>query len=144
MSAVLKEAQGRWDLVAPSEIEALWPSVVTGISEALGTSNGEATAEDTKAGLIAGRTRLLLMNQNGGFVGAVLQILSFPRYKNARVFLAFGHGMDDVREVMASAEAWLKKEGCKFIEAWVSTESRARLFARHGYKKTYTIVRKPL
>lgn len=144
MSAVQAEKPA-FHVVKPSEIDALWPHIVVGVEKALQTSNGEATAEDTKEGLKAGRTTLLLFSSEAGWVGIVYMFLAFPRFKIARVLLAFGRHMATMAAEIEVAEAWAKDQGCKYVEAWVATESRARLFARLGYaERPYTIIRKRL
>lgn len=134
----------RLALVNPEDIEKVWPYVAPGVQEALESSCGEASVEDTKQGLLAGRTQLLLMDDGGSNLGVVFQFLNFPQFKIARVLLLFGEGMERLRAVMACAEEWGKTQGCKHIEAWVASDSRERLFNRFGYERTYRIVRKAL
>lgn len=136
--------EARLVLVPPADIEKVWPHVAPGIAEALESSNGEASVEDTKVGLVAGRTQLLLMEDGGSTLGVVFMFLNFPQFKIARVLLLFGEGMERLRGVMAAAETWGKSNGCRYVEAWVASESRERLFGRFGYEPTYRIVRKSL
>lgn len=133
-----------WNIVAAKDIEEVWPYIVDGIALALETSEGEATPEDTKAGLLAGRTQLALMYEGGATVGAVFTMLDYPQFRIARVLLLFGKGMLEAREMMEAAEQWAKSKGCRYIEGWVATGSRRRLFSRFGYRDAYTIVRKAL
>lgn len=122
----------------------MWEHIEPGIIEALSTANGEATAQDTKAGLQSGRTQLMLMRDGSGHAGVVFQFLNFPRFKIARVLLLFGGHVLYLREVIEGAERWARDEGCRYVEGWVATQSRVRLFARLGYSDAYTIVRKVL
>lgn len=131
-------------LVPPADIEKVWPYVAPGVQEALESSCGEASVEDTKQGLLAGRTQLLLMEGDESSLGVVFQFLNFPQFKIARVLLLFGEGMERLRAAMVAAEEWGKENGCRYVEAWVSSDSRERLFGRFGYDRTYRIVRKGL
>lgn len=131
-------------LLRPDEIDQVWELVVPGIARALATSDGEATVEDTKAGLLAGTTQMMLFGGESSWFGVVFQMLAFPQAKIARVLLAFGKNMAEQRQAMESAEAWAKGQGCKWVEAWVATESRVRMFGRYGYKPRYAILRKEL
>ena len=140
----VKPKSHSWVLVAPGAIDSVWELIAPGIEKALATSNGEATVEDTRAGLRAGRTQLMMLWQDGASLGIVFMMLNFPQYKIARVLLAFGENMRLLADGMKAAEAWAKDQGCEYIEGWVASRSRERLFARFGYKPTYTILRKAL
>lgn len=129
------------DLVTSDRIESMWPQIEAGISRALKSSSGESTVEDTKAGLLSGRTRLLMF---GEALGVVLMMISFPRYKVARVLLMFGKGIAVAKGALEEAERWAKDQGCSYVEGWVSSASRSRLFGRYGYEPTYLILRKGL
>ena len=95
--------------------------------------------------IMAGRTQLMLFGQGGDAFGVIFQLLQFPRCKIARILLAFGRGMGNMRTAFIEAEKWASNQGCAFVEAWVGTKSRARLFARFGYNDTpYVIIRKDL
>lgn len=131
-------------IVDPSAIDAIWPFVRDGVARALESSEGEATPEDTRKGLVAGRTRLMLMQDGEANLGVVFMILDFPRMRIARVLLAFGNRMAWLRDAMEVGEQWAKSQGCSAVEGWVATESRARLFSRWGYTPSYTIIRKRL
>lgn len=122
----------------------MWPHVEGGIARALEGANGEATPQDTKAGLLAGRTHLAVLWREGSVLGVVFTFLNFPQFRIARVLLLFGHGMAGLAEVMERAEQWAKDRGCQYVEGWVATGSRERLFSRFGYRRTYRILRKPL
>jgi hypothetical protein len=130
--------------VEPEEIDRIWNDIKPEIERALATSNGEATAEDTRQGLVRGTTKLILFPSETAAFGVVWQMLAFPKYKIARVLLAFGKNMRDVSVAIETAEQWGKAQGAKYVEAWVATDSRVRLFKRFGYDKTYTIIRKEL
>ena len=130
--------------MAKEEIESIWPLVLNGIEKALATSNGEGSAEAIKTGLMNGTTQLLFVSRNESYFGMVVQILAFPNYKIARVILGFGKGICLEKSEWKVAEQWAKDLGCKYLEAWVATESRARMFARFGFKKTYQIIRSEL
>ena len=144
LSVVEKPVQKAWVLVTPEAIDSIWELVKPGIENALATSNGEGTAEDTRLGLVAGRTRLMMLWKDGASLGIVFMFLNFPRFKIARVLLLFGENMRLLVDGMNAAETWAKEQGCKLIEGWVATESRQRLFSLYGYKPTYTILRKAL
>lgn len=144
MSALPKPIESEFHVVAPKDIEGMWPLVENGIARALATSNGEGTVEDTKKGLLAGRTKLMVLWEGDSVLGAVFMLLDFPRYRIARVLLLFGQGMEALREVMESGEKWAKSQGCRYVEGWVASPSRERLFSRFGYRPTYRILRKEL
>lgn len=75
----------------------------------------------------------------------VVSIVRFHRFKVMRVLYAFGRRMGDLRTALGEMEAWAKKSmGCRYMEAWVETGARERYFGRFGYKRQYTILRKPL
>lgn len=132
-------------LVVPKEeIERVWPQVQDGIASALETSCGEATVEDTKIGLIAGRTILLLLYKGESYFGMVVGLYNFPKFKIARVLLGFGTRICCEKDEWELARTWAREQGCKCIEAWVATESRARMFRRFGFRKTYQIIRSEL
>lgn len=133
-----------WQLIDREKIPEVWPNISAGIERALLTSNGEATPEDTRDGLAAGRTQLALLNDGEGVLGVVFMILAFPRYKIARVLLLFGTGMKHLRNAIRLGEQWAKSQGCRYVEAWVATQSRARLFSRFGYGPAYAVLRRPL
>lgn len=143
MSAVPKFAP-YFRVAKPSEIEGLWPIIEGGIARALDVSDGESTVEDTREGLIAGRTSLGVMQADGALLGVVFKILAFDRFKVARILLAFGRDMAALRTVMEAGERWALEQGCSYVEGWAGTPSRARLFGRFGYGQRYIVVRKKL
>jgi len=130
--------------VEPEEIDRIWGDIKVDIERALATSHGEGTAEHIRMGLKRGTSKLILFPSDTAAFGVVYQMLGFPNYKIARVMLAFGKNMKDVSVAIETAEQWGKEQGAKYVEAWVATESRVRLFKRFGYDKTYTIIRKEL
>jgi hypothetical protein len=131
--------------VPPEHIAAVWPAIEAGVVRALETARGEATAADVRAGLEAGRSQLMLFTEGAEAFGIIFQILQFPRFKFARIGLAFGRGMSNMREAFEQAELWAANQGCAHVEAWVATKARARLFARFGYDdRPYVIIRKDL
>lgn len=141
MNAIVER---RFHIIPPSALETVWPYIKTGIARALETSDGEATVEDTRQGIASGRTQLMLFSEGDGNMGVVFMLLAFPRFKIARVLLLFGNRMDLLGEAMLEAEEWAAQQGCRFVEGWAGSESRARLFGRYGYGKKYIIVRKEL
>lgn len=130
--------------VEPDEFDLIWPDIRPEIVRALETCDGEAGPEDILAGLKRGTSKMLLFKRGEGHFGCVYQMLAFPRFKVARVHLAFGKNMRDVAQAIEAAEQWGKSQGCKYVEGFVATDSRVRLFSRFGYRKTYTVVRKEL
>lgn len=145
MSAVLSPLDDAvWTIVPAKDIEAVWPHVRAGVEQALERCHGEATEADTKAYLLAGRTHLALLSRGDSTVGIVFMFIYHPRYKIARVLLLFGERMSGLAELMESAERWAKSQGCRYVEGWVGSRSRERLFSRFGYEDTYTILRKEL
>lgn len=145
MSAVLQDdVSPAYRVIAPKDIDSIWEYIKSGIERSLETSNGEATAEDTRLGLVAGRTQLILFESDSGWCGVVFMFLAFPRFKIARVLLAFGREMSTMRNEFQEAELWAKSQGCRYVEAWVASPSRERLFARFGYQPSYRIIRKAL
>lgn len=130
--------------VEPEEIDRIWDDIRPDIERALATANGEGDAEHIRMGLRRGTSKLILFPSDTAAFGVVYQMLVFPNYKIARVMLAFGKNMKDVSVAIETAEQWGKSQGAKYVEAWVATESRVRLFKRFGYDKTYTIIRKEL
>lgn len=144
MSAVLAEVRPHWIVLKPVDIETVWPNVVNGVISALETSNGEGTVQDTKDGLLAGRTQLGILDNPANPIGVVFSIIAYPKYKVARVYLMFGKGTLENKIALEEGEALFREWGCKYVEAWVATKSRERLFERLGYLPAYTILRKPL
>lgn len=144
MSALPNPTSPTFDVVPPGEIDAIWPLIAGGVERALASADGEATVEDTRAGLLAGRTQLAIIVSKRSLLGIVFMFLNFPRYKIARILLAFGHDMEGAREAMDCGERWAKEQGCRYCEAWVSTAARERMFGRYGYKPAYRILRKAL
>ena len=130
--------------IPADKIDEVWPLIVGGITRALKTSNGESSPEQTKQGLKSGATQLLYLEKNNSYFGMVVGLYNFPNYKIARVLLGFGKGIILEREEWREAENWARSMGCACFEAWVATESRARMFARFGFKKTYQIIRSEL
>ena len=122
----------------------MWPYIKDGVALTLAEANGEADAEDTKRSLLDGRAKLVIMDEDGGTIGCIYVFLHMPKYKIARVLLLFGGPMSRMRSVMDEVEAEWKKQGCRYSEGCVPTESRARLFSRFGYKPVYQVVRKKL
>lgn len=104
----------------------------------------ESTLEDVQEGLLAGRLRLLLLRNEPSQMGAVVCIVKFHRCSVLRVLYAFGRGMQDLRPAMDAAEAWAKGQGCKYMEGYVPTRSRERLFQKFGYSRKYAVLRKSL
>ncbi len=129
-------------VLTPDEVAEVWPYVEGGVERALATSDGEATVGDTLSGLVGGRTKLALLRRDGALLGVVFQFLAFPRYRIARILLAFGRDMKGVADVIERAEAYAHDNGCRYVEGWVATSGRERLFAKFGYERQYVIVRK--
>lgn len=132
-------------VVPPPQIEVVWPKIEDGIADALSTSRGEATVEDTKDGLLNGRTTLLMLVEDGvAAAGLVVGLYNFPRFKIARILLLFGSGLDKMDEAIQHGEEWARAQGCKCIEGWVATQSRIKLFSRFGFEPIYEVLRKEL
>ena len=131
-------------ILRPEEVDQVWSLIAPGVARALETSDGETDLESTRAALATGRTTLMLFGGEDSYFGVIFQFLTFPKAKVFRIILAFGKRMEDQRKAFAEAEAWAKRQGCKWVEAWVATESRVRLFGRYGYRPRYTVIRKEL
>jgi hypothetical protein len=132
-------------IVSAQAVDDVWPMVADGVAEALASTDGEGTPDDAKAALKAGKTALLLMVEDGkAAVGLIVGIYDWPQYRIARVHLLFGNGLHLLDEAIAQAEEWAVTVGCKVVEGWVATKSRARLFGRMGYEPKYEVVRKSL
>ena len=132
-------------IVPPDRIEEVWPIVASGIARAIDSADGEATVEDTMMELKLGRSSLVLLESDKGAVcGMVILFCNFPQYRICRVLLAFGRNIAGDPDLEAEFEAWAAARGAKYIEAWVSTDSRARLFKRHGYQPAYQVIRKEI
>jgi hypothetical protein len=131
-------------IVEPEDLGTIWEHVRPALDCAISLARGEATADDFLAGLKAGRTKMILFPSETAEFGIIMQFVQFPRYKVARILLAFGRGMRDVGDAMIECEAWFKSQGCRAVDAWCATDSRVRLFKRFGYGKAYTIIRKEL
>lgn len=144
MSAVLAQVKEQWHLLETSEIDPIWPYIEDGVATAVAEAHGEVTTKDMRDGLRSGAMSILLMSRGAATVGVVFKFMHYPQFKIARVLLLFGERMAGVSGIMERAEQWAKSNGCKFVEGWVSTRSRQRLFSRFGYQEVYTIVRKEL
>jgi hypothetical protein len=125
-------------------IDKIWPLLRAGIESALETSHEECTIDDIYEGIKLGRTIVLYVAEKQSYFGMVIGMYNFPRYKIARVLLGFGKNICKEKASWEIVEDWARQNGCKYIEAWVATESRAKLFSRFGFKKTYQIVRSVL
>lgn len=133
-----------FSVLTPDEVAEVWPYVEGGIARALETSQGEADSAATLAGLLGGRLKLALLRRDGALLGVVFQFLAFPKYRIARILLAFGRDMEGLRDVIERAEGYAFQNGCRAIEGWVASSSRERLFGKFGYQRAYVIVRKEL
>jgi hypothetical protein len=127
-----------------SQIGEVWPLIEKGIEDALETSEGESTPAQVKQGLEAGRTRLVMLQRNKSYFGMVIVLLDFPQFRIARILLGFGRGICVEKSEWSLLEGWARENGCACLEAWVATESRARMFRRFGFEKTYQIIRSKL
>lgn len=122
-------------IVRGDELPCVWARIEKSVREILALA-GDATwvtPESTYESLRAGKTFLILFAAHGTELGVVFDFVKLPKYKVARVLFAFGKDIDSLGEEIKIAEAWLKQEGCRFVDTTISTPSRARLFARFGY-----------
>lgn len=144
MSAIEQIAPIR--VVRVDELPEVWPLIEHSVRRVLSLAGGATwvTPQSTLKALREEKTFLLLFAAHGTKLGIIIEFVQLPGYKLARVLFAFGREMGQLVEEIAIAEEWVKQQGCKYIDASVRTESRARLFSRFGYKPAYTMLRKEL
>lgn len=131
-------------VVPVSELLSVWIRVKPTIERilALAVDAPWVTPDAVYKSLAAEKSFLLLCDGHDGEYGVVVSFSALPTYKVGRISFAFGRGMR--KEDAEVFHAWMKQQGCKYVEASVRTESRQRLFNRFGYRYEYTMLRKDL
>lgn len=106
------------------------------IEDALAYSGGTHTFEDVERRIL--ESHLQLWPAERGC--AVTEIVIYPRKKVLHVFLAGGE-MDQIIDMIDSAVAWSKTQGCTSMTI-AGRHGWKRVLEKHGYKAVMTVLEK--
>lgn len=106
------------------------------IEDALGYSGGTHTFEDVVQGVISGRMQLWPAPRGC----AVTEVVIYPKKSVLHVFLAGGE-MDQIIDMIDSAVAWGKTQGCSAMTI-AGRHGWQRVLGRYGYKPVMTVLEK--
>jgi hypothetical protein len=106
------------------------------IEDALEYSGGTHTFEDVKERILNGQLQLWPAERGC----AVTEIVVYPRKKVLHVFLAGGE-MDQIVDMIDSATAWSKQQGCSSMTI-AGRHGWARVLGKYGYKPVMTVLAK--
>lgn len=108
------------------------------IEDALEYSGGTHTFEDVKERILDSRLQIWPAKRGC----AVTEIVIYPRKKVLHVFLAGGE-MDQIIDMIDSAVAWSKTQGCTSMTI-AGRRGWERVLAKYGYKPVMTVLEKEL
>lgn len=106
------------------------------IEDALEYSGGTHTFEDVVSGIAAGRMQFWPAPRGC----AVTEIVVYPRKQVLHVFLAGGE-MDQIIDMIDSAIAWSKIQGCSSMTI-AGRHGWRRVLEKHGYRTVMTVLEK--
>ena len=132
-------------LVHPSDIEEVWPNVVTHIEKCAPHSEGELDVIDFFTLLSDGDMQLwLLLNDDAVVCTCITQIIPYPRKRVLRIIAMGGEPFkwkNNWRFALAAIEDFALNQGCSSIEAWTR---RAFLKIMKDWKSSYSVITKDL
>lgn len=108
------------------------------IEDALQYSGGTHTFEDVAERILDGRLQLWPADRGC----AVTELVCFPQKKTLHVFLAGGE-MDQIIDMIDSAVAWGKQQGCTGMTI-AGRRGWERVLAKYGYKPVMTVLERPI
>jgi hypothetical protein len=91
--------------------EKQWERVKGYLQPALDRGGNTHTTDDIRAGVISGLYQLWVGDKSA----AVTEVISYPKSKGCRIFLA-GGDMNELLEMQPDLDRWAKSIGCRFIE----------------------------
>lgn len=106
------------------------------IEDALEYSGGTHTFEDVYDRILDGKLQLWPAERGC----AVTEIVVYPKKKVLHVFLAGGE-MDQIIDMIDSAVAWSKTQGCTSMTI-AGRHGWKRVLEKHGYKAVMTVLEK--
>lgn len=106
------------------------------IDDALEYSGGTHTFEDVYDRILDGKLQLWPAERGC----AVTEIVVYPKKKVLHVFLAGGE-MDQIIDMIDSAVAWSKTQGCTSMTI-SGRHGWKRVLEKHGYKTVMTVLEK--
>jgi len=106
------------------------------IEDALEYSGGTHTFEDVAERILDGRLQLWPADRGC----AVTELVVYPKKKVLHVFLAGGE-MDQIVDMIESAIAWGKTQGCTSMTI-AGRHGWKRVLEKHGYKPVMTVLEK--
>jgi len=133
-------------LVQPGTAPLIWPHVEPMIARALAYANGTAEPADVLQRVVEGQAWLWLVLEAGGPTRgvAVSEVLTFPRAREANIWLIAGEGMPGWLGALGDAlEQWARSLGC------VAIRGRGRkgwlpFMQQHGYAQIAVEYRKEI
>lgn len=108
------------------------------IEDALAHSGGTHTFEDVADGVAGGRMQLWPAPRGC----SVTEIVLYPKKTVLHVFLA-GGDMDQIIDMIDSAVAWGKTQGCVSMTI-AGRHGWKRVLAKYGYKPVMTVLEKEI
>jgi hypothetical protein len=106
------------------------------IEDALEYSGGTHNFDDVADGIMEGRLQLWPAERGC----AVTEIVIYPRVKVLHVFLAGGE-MDQIIDMINSAVAWSKTQGCTSMTI-SGRHGWQRVLEKHGFEPVMTVLKK--
>ena len=106
------------------------------MEDALAYSGGTHAFEDVVAGIASGRMQFWPAPRGC----AVTEIVVYPRKRVLHVFLAGGE-MDQIIDMIDSAVAWSKEQGCTSMTI-AGRHGWRRVLEKHGYRAVMTVLEK--
>jgi hypothetical protein len=104
------------------------------IEAALEYSGGTHLFEDIEAGILSGKMQLW----SGPNCAAVTEVIEYPRKKVLHIFLA-GGDMAGLLDMMDSAEAWGRTQGCTSLTL-SGRRGWSRVLDPHGFKPVLIVM----
>jgi|TARA_R110000824_G_scaffold85026_2_gene211570 hypothetical protein len=116
-------------VIAPDEVNGLWPHVSDLLEKAQPHSEGEISTEDFFSLLVSGQMHLWVAIEKKQVIAAmVTQVISYPQKKVLRVIAIGGSAMNRWFSFLPRLEEFALNLGCDSLEAW----------GRKGWKKILT------
>lgn len=139
------EEKTRFIVVAPQELDHVWPVVSKDIEQSLDTLQGEMTVDQVRLLAIQGQVILTVIVEKDNSIVMTLGMTvdRLPQYSVLTVFAAGGERLKPSIETHWKDISQLARGlGCKFVEVNATTEAHARIYSGLGFKKTSLTMRR--
>ena len=135
------------ELLTGDSLVALWPQIEPIFARCCETAaKGELDAGDILRLALENRAYVFVETDEGKVTVAIaMELIPYPKFMAANIFALGGHGLMEAKSRWWKAiTEWMKANGVKTVDAWVSASMKRILERRFGFEQVYHHMRMPL